>query len=50
MEYIYTLISQIDTLDEALLAYALFICFFVHLPFYIFVIRPDRKEWNWKND
>jgi len=46
MEYIYTLICQIESLQQALLLYALFICLFIHLPFYIFVIRPDRKEWD----
>lgn len=46
MEYIYNLICQIETLQEALLWYALFICLFIHLPFYIFLVRPDRKKWQ----
>tara|TARA_R110000764_G_scaffold14679_1_gene41984 strand:+ start:289 stop:477 length:189 start_codon:yes stop_codon:yes gene_type:complete len=44
MEYIYSLILQVESLQEALLLYALFVCLFVHLPFYIFLIKPEQGK------
>lgn len=45
MEYIYNYILQIDTLQEALILYALFVCLFIHLPFYLF-FRREEKKWK----